>query len=54
MIINKQEIKITQLSDDTTYFLKDHASLSEALQLFKKIGIWPGYELMPTKQLPRF
>ena len=36
LIINNQSFKISQLTEDITYFIKDHMAMSAALQLFKK------------------
>ena len=52
--INGNEIKLTQLADDTTLFLNDTSSLQESFDLINKFHICSGLKLnyMKTEVLP--
>ncbi len=47
--IDDQEIKLTQLADDTTLFLKDELSLNRALETLDKFALVSGLKLNRTK-----
>ena len=45
IMVDNCEVKLTQLADDMTLFVKDHSSFSNAIQVIKSFGLESGLKL---------